>query len=553
MDTKVCEKHDLYLLHRSGINTELFDSLLLTSCHHLKVSLELQNYFEKRNEASLPGLLEEDEITENSFSAKLPAHRNDMKVVIEEIRSKDEKDIEKKLAEVKAARENIDKMRAGMAKLSCTSSCAANASENQCTECQNAQNIQQQIKNGKISVYKVLMMPEKHKQNAIAFELRIPGTIACLRDVLYVFVMQHYDDAVGGLENGTKWTKNDRLASFLPSCGRDKTEYVFLGNSTKKTKSYTRSKHPESSNPDDFIIRDTNDYDCRLIGLKKQTIGKHIFSKMPIKVAKQTIKEHVTFSVEKSTVYEKLQWTIGTTKHTQNEVLASRSECPIGLKPAEYINFGSLRADGHRLQCRNLLRVITEESISFEMPSVLALVMQTLWESGPNPSATATWYRESNADFVDLNFVAAAIDQLETYIDRKQYNRQNPLKLLVVEIIICRLFELNSDAVLIDRLTHVLLKCRSIALAWILQLEASLKENHFNELACNQLNANLMEAGICGILTYFIDPRHQYFERVLDNVDEHSAVNAWLHFVATINHHKIFCKDIIHQVCTVRL
>lgn len=136
-------------------------------------------------------------------------------------------------------------------------------------------------------------------------------------------------------------------------------------------------------------------------------------TKMPIKTAEQSVKKFVTFSVEKLSVYKSLQWTLDSTKHTQNKVLATQSDCPADLSIAEYKEFGSLRADGHRLQYRNLYRTISDESLSFETPSVLALVMQALWEAGPGG---IQWYREANEDFVDLDFVRATHDLLAAYI-----------------------------------------------------------------------------------------------------------------------------------------
>lgn len=80
----------------------------------------------------------------------------------------------------------------------------------------------------------------------------------------------------------------------------------------------------------------------------------------------QSIKKFATFNVERGSPYEILQWTLNGTTHTQNEVLARQFECPQSLTLNEYKNFGSLRADGHRLQLRKLYAMIETDSLSFE-------------------------------------------------------------------------------------------------------------------------------------------------------------------------------------------
>lgn len=525
----------------------MLDNLILPSRHHLEVLDDLQKYFRKRNAvAKFPGLLEEDEITENSFSVRYASSDAKMIETRKKIRNMDLEQIAEKREEVKAAREHIASLRADMDRLECT--CTANVPKVLCSGCASQTEMQQEIANQKIFVHKVSLMPEKYKQNAVVFELCIPDEIACLRDVLYIFVTKHYNVSVGEWEKCTSWTENRKLKFFATGCA----ENVFLGTSckyfnTSRTRGSDRiSKHPESP-PEEFINKDTSDYDCLMFGraASKQT------KKMPRKMSKQSIKKYVTFTVDKSTGYEKLQSTLETTMHTQNSVLASQSECPIDLNITEYVNFGSLRADGHRLQYRNLYRAIVEEKLSFETPSVLALVMQTLWESGPNRAANSSWYRETNEDFMDLNFIEAMVNLLDGYIQRQQRNWQNPLKLMFATFIICRMFELNTDPVIADLIAEVLLKFRSIAISWIPLIQTTLNENRVNESNCGKLNVNLVEVGICGVLTYFVDPHHPFFNKIFDSIGNQSALYAWMHFIATINHNNLLCKDNNQQVRTV--
>lgn len=69
------------------------------------------------------------------------------------------------------------------------------------------------------------------------------------------------------------------------------------------------------------------------------------------------------------------------TQHWQNNVLAKQSQCHRDLSIAEYISFGSLRADGHRLQLRNIYRAIETDALSFQNKSVMLLILAALWEA----------------------------------------------------------------------------------------------------------------------------------------------------------------------------
>lgn len=551
---KVCKKHELYLTHRSGINTGMFDNLLLTSRHHLEVLFDLQTYFEKRNaDATGPGLIEEDEITENSFAVRFAANDEVMIHHRKRIQRLDKNKMDQKIEEVKAARESVATMRAQIAELVCT--CSADDPKTVCADCDTRKKVQKQIDDTKIDVYKVSMMPDRNKKNAIVFELRIPDMIACLRDVLYLFVTKHYDGSVGEREKCNGWIEHKRLKSFSAGC----SEYVFLGTSSKffntprSRASDRKTKHPDCA-MEEFINKDTSDYDCLLFGRLPTKNPKKLptLTKMPTKTAKQTIKKFVTFTLDKSSGYAKLQWALESTAHTQNDVFAVQSDCPIDLTIAEYKAFGSLRADGHHLQYRNLLLAIVEENLSFETPSVLALIMQTLWEAGPNRSPAPTWYRESNADFVEPNFVREMVNLLEAYIRRQHQNWQNPLKLMFATVIICRTFEMNSDPMLAARIAQVLLRFRHIAMAWIPMIQKTLHENRSNESIRNQLTANLVEVGICGALTFYINPQHEHFDRVFGNTAERSAVYVWMFLIATINHNNTLCKNNNQQVRIIR-
>lgn len=545
----------------------------MTSRHHLEVLHKLQKYFDKRQKALYPGLLEEDQITPDSFAARFAQKDEEMQDVKAAIEDLNKTKIREKLREVREARKKVGQLRVRAQKIPCV---CDTMGERCCGRCK----LQKKIDDYRVAVHRTLLMTEEHDQNAILFELRIPDAIACLRDVLYTFV-SHLPSSAVQSRKCVAWDKHHDLSKF--STGN--AMHVFLGTTCNLSIKHTKRSAKYFKHPDEadgaFIDTDTRDYNFLMCGKVhdaepeissmsfrntlaclnqpniaraplrvpantniNKTLATYISAtKMPTKTKNQSIKGFVTLGVEKSSVYASLQWTLESTTHTQNQVLSKQFDCPADLSTIEYINFGSLRADGHRLQYRNLYRAISDEGLSFETPSVLSLVMQTLWEAGPQPARPrpAKWYRETNVDLVELDFVRAMMDLLTEYIQKQQENWKNPYKLMVATLIMCRMFEINSDEATAARLATCLLKFRGYAIKWVQKIEETME--HCNGTEREPLHSNLMDAAICGIFTYFVSQNHQHFDMIFGNSGKISAVFLWLFFIECINHNNLLCMN----------
>lgn len=175
--------------------------------------------------------------------------------------------------------------------------------------------LESQIKNYKISLYERPLKPEEHNQNAVVFELKMPPKIECLRDVLYLFVTQHYNSSCRKIDVYGKWSTYDQISQYA----RSKPANVFLGSTTQLVKKshYGHSYHPDQDFSS-FIV--DNGYNC--------TYFSGTILTLPTELREQSVKKYVSFTVENPSLYSGLQWTIQSTSHTQNSVLAKQSECP---------------------------------------------------------------------------------------------------------------------------------------------------------------------------------------------------------------------------------
>lgn len=527
--------------HRSGILITIFESLIVSSRYHLEILYDVQKYFERRNQnAVLPGLLEEDEITEKSFSAQFV--NDDMHITKLNIEKTDKKNIKKKGREWEKERKKFKQKCVEVNRMCCTfpRSSYSMCRRSGCRKC----DLQNEIDNTNIKVYQCLLKPEPHNRNAIIFELRIPIAIACLRDVLFLFMKNHYNGESRYLSNCILWTEHSALKEF----SNNNSKMVFLVSSSNGARTRSRAsvlKKHINCPLEAFIDDKLAEYNCMICNWRRTPNEKQIFMILPKKINLQPLKKMVTYKVEDNSMYKTLQWTLEsflnskkeTALHTQNEVLALQSQCPPDMNSLEFISFGSLRADGHNLWCRNLYRVISDESLSFEKSSVLALVMQTLWESGPlcdNAPSTHPFCRKADEDFTDIAFANVMIKQLDTFIVRNQSNWRHPLKILVAVLIACRIFEMNTDHTLAGRIMGVLFKCRRILNGWMPLIRNSINQNLNNEANLALLYQNSVNVAICGIFTYFIDKHHPLFNHFLKK-SSNSAVHYWLEFLGTIN------------------
>lgn len=260
--------------------------------------------------------------------------------------------------------------------------------------------IQQEIKNVKIQQYERPLPKHLYEKNAVVFELKSPIEIACLRDVLIGFAKFCGGQNDKQMNIKGNWIQYHQISHLNAS----KSKKIQLGSTIK----YQLNMYHVDNAFDSFVVDNT--YNC-VFNTNEQ--------ELPPKMSDEHIKKLCTLKVDDKE-YSGLQWALNGTKHTQNEVIARQKECPQNLSLSEFKNFGSLRADGHRLQLRKMYAMIESEAMSFEKSSVLSLIIQTIWETGVSGDSGSI--RESHIDFDDLRFAAAMIKMLAKFCEQQKDN-----------------------------------------------------------------------------------------------------------------------------------
>lgn len=267
---------------------------------------------------------------------------------------------------------------------------------------------------------------------------------------------------------------------------------------------------------------------------------------MPEPIADDSIKTRCTLKVEKGSDYENMQWMIDGTSHTENEVLAAQSKCSDGLSLAEFKNFGCLRADGHRLQLRKLYGLIETEALSFEQPSVLSLIMQTIWEcEGKGESGVA---RETHSDLNHNKFSLSMLTLLSKFIEQQKDNWMHPLKLVTASFIIVRIMEISrNDEAISDEIVEILNDLRIVAIDWIEKIQDAIcvLENR-DESMEQSLRIKLAMVAFAGIVTFFVHPNHKFHGKILqpNQRNGYSAHRIWLQFIITLNNNILLSQAV---------
>jgi len=163
-----------------------------------------------------------------------------------------------------------------------------------------------------------------------------------------------------------------------------------LGSSTKPylETHYKKDLPPDpDTSTDSFIV--SNGYNCKYF--------YEGYTDPPVIPSGTSVKAFCTFQVNPTSPYNKLQFAVSGALHSQNQVLARQTECPVQLALSEFIEFGSLRV-GRHLQWHNIHRAIVQGNLSLETNSVVSLICQTVWEAGPplDSSSESDYWRESD-------------------------------------------------------------------------------------------------------------------------------------------------------------
>lgn len=525
LDFKAACEHPLLLTYHHGVNVGVLQSLLLVHRADMEQLATLEAYFATRSRGESPSLarvslISEDQPSPHSFSVCFVDRDDNLQRIKAEILVFDGAQEHAKRVEVSRQREIYDELLDSIRKASHTYYDDSYGYKSLhyswcCSKCE----MENRAKGMKVEIYEHPLPEEGYLQNAVVYELATPTELSVLRDALHILNRDLLGVQLGSMEKRGTWLNYEPLEHWRTDQSQKYEKLTTLCSTSKLfSVSHYSSLHISASN-ELFIM--PNGYNVHLM---EAGGGDHSASTACYKEGANT--SFLTLTVDGD--YECLQWTITSTTHDENQVLARQMQCPPKLNLAEFQAFGSLRT-GHRLQIRNISRVLEMQTLSLFQPSVVNLFSQALWQTGPPTSSLERWVRESHLDMQEQPFAEYMIRQLRVLLERNKENWKDHLGLLSIVIIAARILAL-SEAAWQEAASDILLSCREIAERWLEKIEQVLGEMSASSIQKIQvIRSKLVDVAAIAALTFDVSAHHLKFI-LRDNGD----VTSWLRAVARI-------------------
>ncbi|KIM82965.1 hypothetical protein PILCRDRAFT_819766 [Piloderma croceum F 1598] len=338
-------------------------------------------------------------------------------------------------------------------------------------------------------------LPQNPLEAKVAvFELKCPLTFGTWRTTTYQVL--HDICATKSKGSANPPVKLENYCGFQPYPLDTQVPRITLASTTK---SFLNSHYKNPRIPSDEASV------CLHNGLQFRLFDKFQDSWVANPFTECSIVRYCTLQLPKGR-YGSLQYTVNTTLHTSNQVLADQSECHQELNLHEYIAFSSLRS-GSRLQWLNMAREIRARSLSFCREEVHILITQTAWQIG-HLSSNDDW--EWHAPLSDVGFGFVLLRELGDLILSVEANWLEVVSVRTVTALASRLLASQNDAGVTERVYALLRKARAITFRWMHQLAKKLRVTE-DEDKVRELQQRICEVAATCRGTYDVDPDHVPF------------------------------------------
>ena len=199
--------------------------------------------------------------------------------------------------------------------------------------------------------------------------------------------------------------------------------------------------------------------------------------------------------------YSNLQYAVDSVCHSQNEVISNQDDCSRALSLPEYLSFGSLRADGERIQWQNIKREMAASNLSFNTEAVCTLVTQAIWQAGSRGDSDL---RNAHLDLQDPSFCIELLAVVGRVLESISANWKSDHAMLLLITVALRVSSLSSDRSVVSSALDLLRKMRAVARNWTSDLANTLRKCTDPE-QISTLQQRLSKAAILCKITYDVD------------------------------------------------
>ncbi|KAJ6458143.1 hypothetical protein C8R47DRAFT_1246692, partial [Mycena vitilis] len=174
--------------------------------------------------------------------------------------------------------------------------------------------------------------------------------------------------------------------------------------------------------------------------------------------------------------YDSLKWSVVSTTHTANEVIAQQFRCPAELSYHEFDGFAHLRA-GKRLQWRNIMLQLISGSVELADPAVYLLFQQAAWQAeSTSDDVHLGHYREAHLDLSTEDFGAEVVRVLDKRLTSITGNWKEGWTAATLVIVACRLFSLSLSERVKHEVFIFLARLRQTLFGWMEEVSARMND-----------------------------------------------------------------------------
>ena len=490
------------------INPQIFKSLLLPKLPQLIRLHDLETYIEDRHaqaERKNPSIFgHPGEI--GAFTFQLynisKHHQNLKKKIEEEAKTKrTEKEVEWKTLSTK-----YQNLKAEAKLLSCEVVKVGDESEEHlpeyCKKCQ----LDKEADGMRIDIFEWPLPKQGRMCSSVVIELDCPLQVAAWRNLTWLIV--HVISHKAGSSQGSPKT---RLSSYkgLKDYHVDRNSRFSLASTIKAASEshYSQASFPVDidrcclDNASSFKLFDEKG-DCWATDQSQD----------------QCIHDHCTPLLPDGP-YSNLQYALERTDHSQNAIIADQESCQRSLSLQEFISFGSLRADGERVQWLNIKRELAAPNLNLNAPEVCTLFCQAMYQAG---SSANVYLRNAHIDLEGEVFGKELLMIVAERFDAVRLNWKMDHAILLLISVTLRTLSLTSSEIVVDIALNILCQIRASMMSWT-NLLGGIHTDAKDSKQIHLLGIALLKAALLCKMTFDVDTCYRH--KVLTAP---AAVTSWI-------------------------
>ena len=518
------------------VDPKLFCPMLLPRREQMQRLYNIEAYITRRNQevkTQNPSIFSDQK--ELSFATRFTAGSNEHKALRRQIEFQASEAVERKKEEHRGKEADIRQMQQEATKLLCQTNTDETGMAWHSMECKKCE-LERSITEMSIEIYEWPLPQDEASCESAVFELDCPKSFAAWRSVTWLIVNDLGRPPMASVDNPAA-TLFDYAG--LHSYAKNKQSRLTFAS---KKKSFTKAHYKELTFPvpiEKCLVPNALEY--QLFDTEKRV---WVYSQ----AATPSI-ARLCITVLPEGPYSNLQYAVDSTFHGQNRVISEQETCSRELNLHEFIAFGSLRADGERVQWLNIKRELAASNLNLNTEAVCTLLTQAAWQAGSKEVAKSRHYklrsgisldarqdtnmagtttdqvlvlRMSHADFSDTQFCEELLSTISGNLKSIGANWKSDHALLLLLVITLRLLSLCTGINLISSALAILNQIRGIAEKWTHDLVGILHKSKDDEQIV-KVRRRIFRVTILCRMTYSVD--RKYVSQVMKTAED---IRCWI-------------------------